>query len=325
MDKSIDKPLITFILFAYNHEKYIREAVEGALAQIYSPLEIILSDDCSTDKTFKIIQNIANSYTGQHQLIINRNEKNLGLAEHVNKLFDIAKGEIIVLSAGDDISLPHRVFYSQMAFENNPELKFVDVEKMLIDENGCLKNQTFTIHSNVCQTMVNLDDYMLPEKSFRFNGAGRALHSSVVKDFGPLLKDTPTEDTTYLLRSLMTGDGMILNIPGVLYRQHGANLSGDDSLPYISIDNIYNQYIVDINKALSSSLITQNIHTQIINRIEKSIERRRIYNGLYFAENKVIYTVLKILPSPLISINDKINLFKRIPENLFKKLKKALT
>lgn len=40
-------PLVTFALFAYNQEKFIREAVEGAFAQTYESLEIILSDDCS--------------------------------------------------------------------------------------------------------------------------------------------------------------------------------------------------------------------------------------------------------------------------------------
>ena len=41
------RPLVTFALFAYNQEKYIREAVEGAFSQTYEPLEIILSDDYS--------------------------------------------------------------------------------------------------------------------------------------------------------------------------------------------------------------------------------------------------------------------------------------
>jgi len=48
------KPLITFALFAYNQERFIREAVQGAFSQTYSPLEIIMSDDCSKDRTFDI-------------------------------------------------------------------------------------------------------------------------------------------------------------------------------------------------------------------------------------------------------------------------------
>lgn len=321
MNASLNKPLVTFMLFAYNHEKYIREAVEGALAQTYTPLEIILSDDCSTDKTFEIIQEIAKSYTGKHQLVINRNEKNLGLAEHVNGLFKKANGEIIVLAAGDDISLPHRVSYSQMAFENNPELKFVDLQKISIDENGCLKNNTFKTKSNTCQTIFHLDKYISDKKGLNLNGAGRALHNSVFKNFGPLLSDTPTEDSTYILRSLMIGHGMLLNMPGVLYRKHATNLSGADSLPYIPVDKIYDQYMIDANKALSNNLITQTIYLKIVNWIEDIIERRKIDKELYFAKNKFIYTISQILLNRSISIKAKMKLLKKTLKTYLKKLK----
>lgn len=101
-------PLISFVLLAYKQEKYIREAVEGAFAQTYSPLEIILSDDASPDGTFEIIQEMAAAYQGPHKLILNRNEKNLGIGPHVKKIFEIASGEWLVGAAGDDISLPQR-------------------------------------------------------------------------------------------------------------------------------------------------------------------------------------------------------------------------
>jgi glycosyltransferase involved in cell wall biosynthesis len=50
-------------MFAYNHERFIAEAVRGALSQTYSPLEIIISDDCSTDRTFEIIQSEVAGYS----------------------------------------------------------------------------------------------------------------------------------------------------------------------------------------------------------------------------------------------------------------------
>jgi glycosyltransferase involved in cell wall biosynthesis len=63
-DNANDRPLVTFALFTYNRERYIREAVEGAFSQTYSPLEIILSDDCSSDSTFEIIREMAGAYVG---------------------------------------------------------------------------------------------------------------------------------------------------------------------------------------------------------------------------------------------------------------------
>ena len=103
-----DKPLVTFAVIAYNQERFIREAVEGAFAQTYSPLEIILSDDGSSDKTFDVMQALVAKYDGPHHVMLNRNSKNLGLAGHVNHIMERATGDIIVLAAGDDISRPER-------------------------------------------------------------------------------------------------------------------------------------------------------------------------------------------------------------------------
>ncbi|MDO8344266.1 MAG: glycosyltransferase family 2 protein [Cellvibrio sp.] len=102
------KPLVTFALFAYNQEKYIRDAVNAAFAQTYEPLEIILSDDCSSDRTFEILREMANAYHGSKTVIVRQTEKNSGTLIHLVNVAKIARGELIVLAAGDDISLNNR-------------------------------------------------------------------------------------------------------------------------------------------------------------------------------------------------------------------------
>lgn len=79
------------------------------LAQTYSPLEIIISDDCSTDRTWEILQKIKDNYTGQHQLAIHRNEKNLRIIRNLCTAFHLAHGELVIKADGDDISMPNRV------------------------------------------------------------------------------------------------------------------------------------------------------------------------------------------------------------------------
>lgn len=100
--------LVTFALFTYNQEAYVAEAVEGALSQDYSPLEIIISDDASTDRTFEIIQGLVRDYRGPHEVRLIRNEANLGIGAHVTKVANLARSELIVAAAGDDVSLPGR-------------------------------------------------------------------------------------------------------------------------------------------------------------------------------------------------------------------------
>ena len=53
---SMEGPLVSFCVKCYNQERYIGEALEGVFAQTYRPLEIVISDDASTDRSWEIIQ-----------------------------------------------------------------------------------------------------------------------------------------------------------------------------------------------------------------------------------------------------------------------------
>ena len=84
-DNATDRPLVTFALFSYNQEHYIREAIEAAFAQAYQPLEIILSDNCSDDRTDKIKKEMVKEYDGPHRVILNRLDKNIGTIDQENQ------------------------------------------------------------------------------------------------------------------------------------------------------------------------------------------------------------------------------------------------
>ena len=101
-------PLVTFAVFAYNQEGVVREAIEAAFAQTYQPLEIILSDDCSTDGTFAIMQEMARNYVGPHQVRVRRSACNAGVLNHVIGVAHEARGIYLVAAAGDDVSYPER-------------------------------------------------------------------------------------------------------------------------------------------------------------------------------------------------------------------------
>ncbi len=121
-NSSSSRPLITFALFAYNQEQYIKEAINAAFAQTYQPLEIILSDDASKDGTFEIIQEMAAAYTGPHAVRINQSRSNLGLASHINEMSALCRGGIVVVAAGDDISEPERCERLAQVFEKEPNV-----------------------------------------------------------------------------------------------------------------------------------------------------------------------------------------------------------
>ncbi len=99
---------MTFGLVAYNQEKYVRAAIDGALAQIGAPMEIILSDDCSTDRTFAIMEEMAANYRGPHEVRARREARNVGLVQHMINLARESRGDLLVIAAGDDVSYPER-------------------------------------------------------------------------------------------------------------------------------------------------------------------------------------------------------------------------
>ena len=92
------------LTLTYNQEKYIQIALDSILNQSVLPDEIIISDDCSTDKTWDIIL----KYFNKFPKIIKpfRNEKNLGIFQNYNKAIQHLTGNIISSCAGDDYLKP---------------------------------------------------------------------------------------------------------------------------------------------------------------------------------------------------------------------------
>ena len=215
-DKSIFKenPLVTFVLFTYNQENYIAEAVAAALAQEYSPLEIIISDDCSTDATFEIAKKIVNSYSGSNSIILNRNEVNLGLISHVNKLNKIAKGELIVVAAGDDVSLVERTSVIVDVWLRNGK-KPCSIHSPVICINADGKENELRVPPIALKKMT---EKQLCASCSLVIGASHAWTKSVVNEFGPIVYVDAYEDLVIAFRSYLIGDIIYIDKVLVKYR-----------------------------------------------------------------------------------------------------------
>ena len=87
------QPLVSMLLIAYRQPDTIARAIRAALAQTYSPLEIIASDDASDDATFEAMQAALAGYQGPHRIVLNRNSTNLGIGAHLSHLVGMSSGE----------------------------------------------------------------------------------------------------------------------------------------------------------------------------------------------------------------------------------------
>lgn len=199
-------PLVSFLIFTYNQEKFVEEAVRGALSQDFPNLEIIISDDCSTDRTFDVIKETVSNYTGPHKIILNRNEYNLGLISHYNKINQLSHGEIIILGSGDDVSLPNRTSVAVQVFLDNPNVMSLSSETELIDEEGNFLNHGYEYHLRKGgYSIMSLTEYIFFRHFYLYPGTSRVLRRDVIDKF-PIITSAPDEDIYTFVRSLYIGD-----------------------------------------------------------------------------------------------------------------------
>lgn len=98
-------PKLSYVLLSHNREKYIRAAIESAFAQDYEgELEYIFSDDCSTDRTFEIINECVAEYKGNRRVVVTQTPRNLHLAGNTNHAVQFVESDWVIRADDDDIS-----------------------------------------------------------------------------------------------------------------------------------------------------------------------------------------------------------------------------
>jgi len=217
-DNQTGRPLVSFPVCAYNQEQYIREAVTAAFAQTYSPLEIILSDDCSSDRTFEIMQEMVAEYKGPHFVRLNRNEKNLGVTRHSNKVIEMCSGRFIVGSAGDDIAFPNRVEIMAAEWIKRGMRPIVMWSQMIWLSKDGVPGE-LVIQS---QPRIQTKREFLRYPATGLPGASEAFSKDIFEIFGYLdPKHASSEDVALAIRGVMLGNLVYVDVPTVYWRRVG--------------------------------------------------------------------------------------------------------
>ena len=206
-------PYISVIMPVYNAEKYVHQAIESILNQSFGNFELLIFNDCSTDKSKEIIL----SFNDPRIQLIDSPE-NTGYVKHLNHGLEMAKGKYIARMDADDISMPDR-FQKQVEFLDRHEevavcgtfIEFIGSKKGLVDFPivHCDIITHFLLHGNgMAHPSVMMRKSILNAYSISYN---RSLE--------------PAED--YDLWNRISAYGQLHNIPEILlqYRVHDANES----------------------------------------------------------------------------------------------------
>jgi len=118
-------PLVSIIVITYNSSKYVIETLESAKTQNYQNIELIVSDDCSTDNTVKICRDwIENNKERFVRTELITTKKNTGISANCNRGFKVAQGEWVKSIAGDDILSQECISTFQSYINLHPDICF---------------------------------------------------------------------------------------------------------------------------------------------------------------------------------------------------------
>ena len=231
-------PLVTMLLLGYQQQASIGAAIVGALNQTYANLEIVISDDASSDATFAAMQAAVADYRGPHRVILNCNPLNLGIGAHINRMVGLSHGELLFIAAGDDVSLPQRCARVVDAWlASNRQLDLIAAHLVDMDAHGAL-------HAPLVPT--DLSTYRdaadwLARPPYVI-GAAQAWTRRVYDRFGPLPEATMGEDMLMVFRAILAGGAVTLPEVLVHYGRGGISrrrrtLSADDVTQRLSKNN----------------------------------------------------------------------------------------
>jgi len=208
-------PLVSIVLATYNGQDFLRLQLDSIVKQTYPHLEVIVTDDCSTDDTVTII----NEYTQKYPFFrLYENVKNVGYIQNFEKGMLLAKGDFIALSDQDDIWNTDKV---SILVSEISDAEIIYSNSELVDEQG----QSLHKRMSEIKNQIAYDNCLMYSI-----GAWAPGHAMMIKrDLVSRCVPFPLIVThDFWLGFIATCNGPIkyLDTPLVSYRQHQSNVIG---------------------------------------------------------------------------------------------------
>ena len=204
-----DRPLASLLVLGFNQERHTRAVVEAAFAQTYRPLEIVLSDDGSADRTFEIMREMAEGYRGPHRVVLSRNEPNRGIVGNVNRMMELSRGALVVKNDGDDLSEPRRVERLVEAWEAGGRRDHLLVsDAVRIDEEGRPAGELRLAEPGPLSMRALFAEptpWAVVSRNLFALGASMAWTRAVFDRFGPIDERAVVEDSVIPFRATVLG------------------------------------------------------------------------------------------------------------------------
>ena len=284
----MEEERVSVVIPVYNGEKFIKKSIESALNQTYKNLEVVVINDCSTDKTeeviFKEFKNIIGS-----KIIYHKNEKNLERAKSRNKGVELSSGKYIFFLDADDLWEKKYVEKVIDIFKREDADIVYSFPRILVDEND---------------KIVRISKKNLPKD------LGEIIFSSQIgyptataikkeKFLGYIDKYIPREDWEFFIRSYLNNlkiyidDNKLVKI-----REHTGRTSSNKCFFYSTM-MVFNDYIEKVPEKYKGSFL--------LHMADISLRFGEFKKGIKFLK-----LALKEKPSLILSKRNLLSILKRL-------------
>ena len=261
-----DSPLVTVALLCFNYENFVAEALSGLFAQTYQPLDIIILDDCSSDRTPEIIQaRLAERATPPDVRFV-RNERNM--VHPIPGILELIRGDFVILASADDVMLPTMV-ETMVKTWREQKVSLVTANAVYIDENSNYLDRTFR------PIGLPADDSFEALARDGGNaccfGAAMGFERAIYREFGwPPTDFLECSDIILPFYAYFLGGARFINEPLLKYRVHSRN----SSLSLLSEKTVGEAQLLATEKSLRNHLSHAIFFDQELDRIQADAPRR---------------------------------------------------
>jgi glycosyltransferase involved in cell wall biosynthesis len=292
-------PRVSVLIPSYNDEKYIEQSIESVIRQTYKDWELIVLDDCSTDRTYAK----ALLYSINPNVKVYQNEVNLGMLENWNKGIDLCRSEYFIKLDADDYWHPEMLEKAVSILNNNLDVGLVFTKYIEVDEeslpidvsNKILPefaiNKSFDCHSLVKEGSEFMLSYDILRQGLSI--MRRNIFDQIGKYHYLLTKEThASTDTEFYFRVGCHYNIFQLNEALYYYRKHPKSISAVDKG-----DNLQAQKLYEIKISILQYYLKNGVISQSFFKKKKKKVRFNYYSFLFskFRQTGRIFSSLKYL------------------------------
>ncbi|HET7115941.1 MAG TPA: glycosyltransferase [Hanamia sp.] len=260
---SRNNPLVTIGIPNYNYAHYIIEAIESAVNQDYSNIELIIVDDCSTDNSREVIEEWIKNYKGPVPVKFIKNENNLGLSGTCNVILKNVSGKYYQTLDADDVLYLDKISQQIEILKLNENAALIYSNACVIDENSIKTEDDYLKRINYKEKEMPQGNIFKQLFDFNFIPLPSVLiNATLARQVGGYDDSMQVQD--YYLWLKLAENFPVIYLPGktALYRVHPKSMSNNEKSNARSIDSVLRikySYYQKVNAGIQK-IIKKNIH-----------------------------------------------------------------